>query len=187
MKGKLRKSDSSWVIDYLVESKNPNAIWTLKTIALHPDDVVKMIDEDQGREKDFDIKVYIPSNLEPTRGETISFTAVEYAKLTFVPGLSKETLDELFAAHDPEDFIDEDSEDWERASLEDYKDEKDEELLIELEEWDHRCGDGCCYTYGVDIFINGEQIEDEDGTNPHQLLKAVLNKLGYTDVRVEYK
>jgi hypothetical protein len=188
MKGKLRKSDGSWVIDYLVESENPNAVWTLKTIALHPDDVVKMIDEDQGREKDFNIKVYIPSNLEPTRGETISFTAIEYAKLTFVPGLSKETLDELFAAHNPEDFIDEDSEDWERASLEDFMDwEKNEELLIELEEWDHRCNDGCCYTYGVNIYINGEQIEDEDGTNPHQLLTAVLNKLGYKNVQVEYK
>ena len=64
---------------------------------------------------------------------------------------------------------------------------KTDELLIELEEWDHTCGDGCCYTYGIDIFINGEQIEDEDGSNPHQLLKAVLNKLGYTDVKVEYK
>jgi hypothetical protein len=64
---------------------------------------------------------------------------------------------------------------------------KSKELLIELEEWDHTCGDGCCYTYGIDIFINGERIEDEDGSNPHQLLKAVLNKLGYTDVKVEYK
>lgn len=28
---------------------------------------------------------------------------------SFIPGLSKETLDELFEAHDSEDFIDEDS------------------------------------------------------------------------------
>jgi hypothetical protein len=189
MKGRLRKSDGSWVMDYLVESENPNAVWTLKTIALHPDDVVKMIDEDQGREKDFDIRICVPSfDPDLVTRETVSFTAIEYAKLTFVPGLSKETLDELFAAHDPEDFIDEDSEDWERASLEDFIDwEKNEELLIELEEWDHRCGDGCCYTYGVNIYINGEQIEDEDGTNPHQLLTAVLNKLGYKNVQVEYK
>ena len=89
----------------------------------------------------------------------------------FVPGLSDKTLDELFSLHEPDDFIN----------------EKDEELLIELEEWDHRCGDGCCYTYGVNIYVNGEQIEDEDGTSSHQLLKAVLNKLGYTNVKVEYK
>jgi hypothetical protein len=30
-------------------------------------------------------------------------------KDSFIPGLSKETLDELFEAHDSEDFIDEDS------------------------------------------------------------------------------
>ena len=153
MKGKLRKSDGSWVVDYVVNSENPNAVFTAKTTTLHPDDVAKMIDEDQGREVDFDIKVYVPTKFEPTNGETVSFDTVKYAKLTFVPGLSKETLDELFAAHDPEDFIDEDSEDWERASLEDYKDEKDEELLIELEEWDHRCGDGCCYTVGLGVWV----------------------------------
>lgn len=70
-----------------------------------------------------------------------------------------------------------------------YKDKmkKTDELLIELEEWDSTCGDGCCYNYGINIFINGEQIEDEDGSSPQQLLKAVLNKLGYTNVKVEYK
>jgi hypothetical protein len=106
---------------------------------------------------------------------------------TFGHTLNNETLDELSSAHDPEDFIDEDFKDWERASLEDFIDENDEEIIIELEEWDHECGDGCCYTYGVNIFVNGEKIEDEDGTNPHQLVKAVLNKLGYTNVKVEYK
>ena len=64
---------------------------------------------------------------------------------------------------------------------------KTDELLIELEDWDSTCGDGCCYNYGINIFINGEQIEDEDGSNPHQLLTAVLNKLGYTNVQVKYK
>ena len=184
MKGRLRKSEGDWVVDYIVDSENPNAVFTTKTIALHPDDVAKMIDQDQGREVDFVINVCVPPFLESTNGETVSFDAVKYARLAFVP---RETLDELFSLHDPEDFIDEDSEDWERASLEDYKDEKDEEVLIELEEWDHRCGDGCCYTYGTNIYINGEQIEDEDGTSPHQLLTAILSKLGYTNVRVEYK
>jgi hypothetical protein len=171
MKGRLRIFEGNWVVDYVVDSENPNAIFTAKTIPLHPNDVDRMIDEDQGREKDFYISVCVPPNLESTNGETVSFDAVKYARLTFTPGLSDKTIDELFSLHDPEDFIN----------------EKDEELLIELEEWDHTCNDGCCYDYGVNIFINGEQIEDEDGSNPHQLLKAVLNKLGYTDVRVEYK
>jgi hypothetical protein len=187
MKGRLRIFEGNWVVDYVVDSENPNAVFTAKTIALHPHDVDRMINEDQGREVDFDIRVYVPTKFEPTNGETVSFDAVKYARLAFTPGLSDKTLDELFSLHDPEDFVDEDSKDWERASLEDYIDEKDEELLIELEEWDHRCGDGCCYTYGVNIFVNGEQIEDEDGTNPHQLLTAVLNKLGYKNVQVEYK
>ena len=171
MKGRLRIFEGNWVVDYVVDSENPNAIFTAKTIPLHPNDVDRMIDEDQGREKDFYISVCVPPNLESTNGETVSFDAVKYARLTFTPGLSDKTIDELFSLHDPEDFIN----------------EKDEELLIELEEWDHTCNDGCCYDYGVNIFVNGEQIEDEDGSNPHQLLTAVLNKLGYTDVRVEYK
>jgi hypothetical protein len=171
MKGRIRKSDGNWIVDYFVESENPNAIFTLKTLPLHPNDVDGMGDEDSGREVDFDISVYIPPFLKPTNGDTVSFDALKYARLTFVPGLSDKTLDELFSLHEPDDFIN----------------EKDEELLIELEEWDHTCNDGCCYDYGVNIFVNGEQIEDEDGSNPHQLLKVVLNKLGYTNVQVEYK
>ena len=171
MKGKLRKFEGNWIVDYFVESENPNAMCTLKMISLHPNDVDRMIDEDSGREVDFDISVYIPPFLKPTNGETVSFDAVKYARLTFVPGLSDKTIDELFSLHEPDDFIN----------------EKDEELLIELEEWDHTCSDGCCYTYGTNIYINGEQLEDEDGTNHSPLLKAVLSKLGYTDVRVEYK
>ena len=171
MKGKLRKFEGNWIVDYFVESENPNAIFTLKTLPLHPHDVDGMGDEDSGREVDFDISVYIPPFLKPTNGETVSFDAVKYARLTFTPGLSDKTLDELFSLHEPDDFIN----------------EKDEELLIELEEWDHTCNDGCCYTYGTNVYINGEQLENEDGTSQSQLLKAVLNKLGYTDVRVEYK
>jgi hypothetical protein len=171
MKGKLRKFEGNWVVDYFVDGESSNAIYTLKMISLHPHDVDRMIDEDSGREVDFDIKVYVPTKFEPTNGETISFDAVKYARLTFTPGLSDKTIDELFSLHEPDDFIN----------------EKDEELLIELEQWDHRCGDGCCYTYGTNIYVNGEQIEDEDGTSSHQLLKAVLNKLGYTNVKVEYK
>jgi hypothetical protein len=171
MKGKLRKFEGNWVVDYFVDGENSNAIYTLKMISLHPNDVDRMIDEDSGREVDFNISVCVPPNLGSTNGDTVSFDAVKYARLTFTPGLSDKTLDELFSLHEPDDFIN----------------EKDEELLIELEEWCHTCGDGCCETYGTNIYINGEQLEDEDGTSQSQLLKAVLNKLGYTDVRVEYK
>lgn len=52
-------------------------------------------------------------------------------------------------------------------------------LKIELNHWDYTCGDGCCYMYGIDIKLNGEKIENEDGENREQLLRAILNKLGY--------
>lgn len=122
---------------------------------------------------------------------TIGFAADYIFKdyLFYKHTVSKETLDELFEAHDPEDFIDEDyvDEDFENRGGNSLEVNKDEELLIELEDWNHTCGDGCCYTYGVNIYINGEVIEDQDGFNNHQLLTAVLNKLGYTNVKVEYK
>lgn len=32
-------------------------------------------------------------------------------------------------------------------------------LKIELKYWDHTCGDGCCYSWGTAIKVNGEEIE----------------------------
>jgi hypothetical protein len=121
---------------------------------------------------------------------TIGFAADYIFKdyLFYKHTLSKETLDELFEAHDPEDLIQDCvDKDFENRGGNSLEVNKDEELLIELEDWNHTCGDGCCLTYGVNIYINGEQIENEDGTSYHQLLTAVLNKLGYTNVKVEYK
>ena len=33
-------------------------------------------------------------------------------------------------------------------------------LDIELKDWEHNCGDGCCYTYGTDIYLNGQRLDD---------------------------
>jgi hypothetical protein len=148
MIGRLRKFENTWLVDYVTKSENSFAVFTLKTVPLPPEQSID--DSLQGTEIEFEI--------------LDGHAYIQY-------GLSKETLDELFSLHEPDDFID----------------EKDEELLIELEDWNHTCGDGCCYTYGVNIYVNGEQIEDEDGTSSYQLLKAVLTKLGYTNVKVEYK
>ena len=208
MKGTIIKTERGWeVINTQATLNGP----LLQSLPLHPTDVKQIaewsqiFDNIEGRiasspEVEFEIITSIPSSLEPTDGTTFPFDAIHYAKLIhdatdlkfyeeeFVPGLSKETLDELFEAHDSEDFIDANSKNWWEKNKQDYLEiGLEDEVLIELEDWDHRCGDGCCYTYGVNIYINGEQIEDEDGTNPHQLLKAVLTKLGYTKVKVEYK
>ena len=31
-------------------------------------------------------------------------------------------------------------------------------MIIEFREWDHTCGDGCCYLYGTEIYIDGIKI-----------------------------
>lgn len=35
---------------------------------------------------------------------------------------------------------------------------KKEKLIVRFEEWEHTCGDGCCYNYGVDLFINDKHV-----------------------------
>lgn len=52
-------------------------------------------------------------------------------------------------------------------------------LKIELKSWEHTCGDGCCYTDGVDIFLNGEQLDEQNAEDSVNALTAVLSKLGY--------
>ena len=57
-------------------------------------------------------------------------------------------------------------------------------LIIELKDWEHTCGDGCCYTTGTDIYLNGEKLDEQNAEDSTNALKAVLEKLGY---KVEFK
>ena len=46
-------------------------------------------------------------------------------------------------------------------------------MKIELEAYDHTCADGCCTTYGYDVFVDGEKIgftTGEDATELAELL-----------------
>ena len=52
-------------------------------------------------------------------------------------------------------------------------------LEIELKDWHHQCGDGCCDLYGTDIYLNGEKLEEQQADDSRNALKAVLEKLGY--------
>lgn len=54
-----------------------------------------------------------------------------------------------------------------------------QDLKIELEDWDHTCGDGCCYNYGQDIYLNGEKLDESNAEDSVRALKAVLTELGY--------
>jgi hypothetical protein len=53
------------------------------------------------------------------------------------------------------------------------------ELNIKIKEWDCTCGDGCCYTWGKDVFINDEKVSSGDYDDITIILKDVLGNLGY--------
>ena len=51
-------------------------------------------------------------------------------------------------------------------------------MKIELEAYDHTCADGCCYTTGYDVFVDGEKIGftiGEDATELAELLNETFN------------
>lgn len=37
-------------------------------------------------------------------------------------------------------------------------------LKITLKDWSHTCGDGCCNSYGTELYINGELQEHPEST-----------------------
>lgn len=59
-------------------------------------------------------------------------------------------------------------------------------LNIEFADWDYTCGDGCCYTYGMDIYLNGEKLDEQNAEDSKNALKVVLEKLGY-NVEINYR
>lgn len=60
-----------------------------------------------------------------------------------------------------------------------------EKLKVEFKEWSHTCADGCCHTWGMDVFINGEKISDGDFNDSTTIVLDVLKHLGY-EVELEY-
>lgn len=75
---------------------------------------------------------------------------------------------------------------------------KTDKILIELEHWDYKCGDGCCYDYGTSLKLNGETLNHPDETEEERFsnahlgdevslaLRAVLKELGYTNIEIIY-
>lgn len=53
------------------------------------------------------------------------------------------------------------------------------ELEIRTEPWSHTCGDGCCYTWGTDVYINGERVSQGDCDDIQAILKEVLTHLNF--------
>lgn len=58
-------------------------------------------------------------------------------------------------------------------------------VKIELQDWYHECGDGCCTEWGTDIFVNGELMES-NREDLDSALKEVLTHLGF-DVEIVRK
>lgn len=57
-------------------------------------------------------------------------------------------------------------------------------VKVKFEDWDYECGDGCCYTSGRAVYIDGKHIHNyADGD---QAIIEILQHLGY-EVEVEYK
>jgi len=59
---------------------------------------------------------------------------------------------------------------------------------IMLEEWDYTCTDGCCFSYGTKIYLNGKELEHPNpevddnsyvGDSVITALLAVLKELCY--------
>jgi len=93
MKGKLIKSKDLWYVEYtsyktigvvkgiMGSGHKINDIQSLPLIDNGHIDGLNLYDSNEGLEVDFEIIHCIPKDLEPTRGETLSFESVKYAKL----------------------------------------------------------------------------------------------------------
>lgn len=57
--------------------------------------------------------------------------------------------------------------------------EQSKPLIIEMKDWHHQCGDGCCDSYGTDIFLNGERLDEQNAEDSKNALIVVLEELGY--------
>ena len=52
------------------------------------------------------------------------------------------------------------------------------EVNIELKEYWHDCGDGCCTTYGTIVKVNGVELDCQN-EDVDTILQSVFEHLGY--------
>jgi hypothetical protein len=84
IKGIVKKTKLGWIVIYdeilgeNIVKKNQNSLPLVDNGHI---DGLKLYDSNEGLEVDFEIIHCIPEDLEPTRGETLSFESVKYAKL----------------------------------------------------------------------------------------------------------
>lgn len=81
MKGRILKNiQGDWVVRYIIKPRSEeNEVAEIGVLKLYPDNIDSRIANNT--EVEFEIIPCIPPDLEPTRGETLSFEAIKYAKL----------------------------------------------------------------------------------------------------------
>lgn len=52
-------------------------------------------------------------------------------------------------------------------------------MKIRVHHWENECGDGCCYTWGVDLYINGVKYEEQTFPSFGEALEFVLTQMGH--------
>jgi hypothetical protein len=63
---------------------------------------------------------------------------------------------------------------------------KNKKIKIKLSDWEHTCGDGCCTTFGTDVFIDGIKVSQGDYYKLDLILDEVLRHLGFiTEIECE--
>ncbi len=54
-----------------------------------------------------------------------------------------------------------------------------EHLVIKLDEYNYKCGDGCCDHYGIITTVNDVELQAHN-TDKETILCQILEHLGYT-------
>jgi len=75
-----------------------------------------------------------------------------------------------------------------------YVEKITEPLIVEFEDWEYSCSDGCCTDYGTRIYINDKKLEHPHSTTEEYIpsdyiggeattaVEAVLKKFGYNPI-----
>jgi len=59
------------------------------------------------------------------------------------------------------------------------------DIKIKTKSWDHVCGDGCCTSYGTDVWINGEKVSQGEFDSIDEILREVLEYLEFNVITDE--
>lgn len=53
-------------------------------------------------------------------------------------------------------------------------------FLIEWEEWHHKCADGCCDRYGIEVWVDGRSIGSREFGDAGGAMEMLLEYLGHS-------